>query len=350
MSYQFNDKLKNLKPFQPTAGEFKFRMNANESHFNLADTFAGRFASVVANLDFNRYPDPNAVKLCETFANRHTLNPKNVVAGNGTDEIIGVIVASFLQKGETLLMLEPDFVLGGVYERLYECKVEKLCKDESFLADPEEVLKKLRETGARLLIFSNPCNPTSVGLSREAVLKIVEGTEALVVVDEAYMDFWNQSILDVACNYDNLIVLKTCSHAVGAAAICLSFAVAEERIIQVLKTVKPPYNVNALTQAVGEVILSEKNLLARAVKEISGSRDEFQKGLAALAEEKTDILCCYHSCTNFILLRLRDAQAVYEALLRKSILVYLFGDCLRITVGNAEENKELLRELRQLLK
>ena len=349
MSYQLNDKLKNLKPYQPTQGLYKICLDANESYINFADNFAGRFSSVVSNIDFNRYPDPNATELCRIFAARHGLDPRFVTAGNGSDEIISVIVSAFLEKGETMLTLEPDFPMYSVYGELYECKVAKLYKDENLIITPDEVLAGIKKTGARLLVFSNPCNPTSLGLKRSDVLKIVAGTDALVLVDEAYMDFWSESILDVVCDYDNLIVLKTCSKAVGAAAIRLGFAVANETLTYALKSAKSPYNVNALTQAVGEVILSEKTLLARSVKEILSSRQNLEEALLALAEESQEIIRVYHSCTNFVFMKMKNATAVHEALFKRSISVRLMGEYLRITVGDEDEIKELLRELRQIL-
>lgn len=350
MSYQLNDKLKRLTPYQPNEGEYKIRLDANESFLDFSESFSGRFSSVVSNLDYNRYPDPNSTELCHIFAARHGLDEIFVTAGNGSDELISIIISAFLEKGEAMLVLEPDFSMYAVYGRFFECKVEVLNKHEDLTITPDEVLEAIKKTGARLLIFSNPCNPTSLGFTREDVLKIVTGTDALVVVDEAYMDFWNQSILDVAYAYDNLIVLKTCSKAVGAAAIRLGFAVANSTLTGAIKSAKSPYNVNGLTQAVGKVILSEKMLLARAVKEILAMREKLETGLFALAEEyPREILCVYKSCTNFVFVKMKNAKDVHEALLKKSISVRLMGQYLRITTGADDEIKELLRELKQII-
>lgn len=349
MSYQLNDKLASLVPYQPISGEYKIRLDANESYLNLADVFAERFANVVANLDFNRYPDPYAVKLCKIFAERYSLSPDFITASNGSDEIIGVIVASFLKKGETMLTLAPDFSMYGFYGEMYECKVETLNKEDDLTINADTVLQTLKNTKARLFIFSNPCNPTSLGLSRDDVLKIIQGTNALVVVDEAYMDFWDQSILNTASEYDNVIVLKTCSKAMGAAAIRLGFAIANKTLTNAMRAAKSPYNVNALTQAVGEVILSDKTLLQRQVKDILNSKNALKASLCAIAKEKSDIIKVYNSCTNFILIKMVDAKSVYAALLKKSIAVRCMGQYLRITAGSDEENKELLKELNHIL-
>ncbi|MEG0838244.1 MAG: histidinol-phosphate transaminase [Hydrogenoanaerobacterium sp.] len=350
MSYKINDKIKNITPYQPTDGIYKIKMDANESFINFADNFAGRFSSVVANLDFNRYPDPYATELCRIFAARHDIKKEDVTAGNGSDELISIIVTGFLEKGEAMLTLEPDFSMYRAYGTLSECKVESLNKHTDLTIAPNEVLDAIKKTNARLLVFSNPCNPTSLGLTRSEVLKIVAGTDALVVVDEAYMDFWNESVLNCVNDYDNLIVLKTCSKAVGAAGIRLGFAVANKALTLALKAVKSPYNVNSLTQAVGEVILSEKMLLARAVKEILIQRNILQNELSSLAEVNSNIVCVYKSCTNFIFMKMKNAEAVYKELLKKSIAVRLMGEYLRITVGSSEDNKEFLREFKHILK
>lgn len=349
MSYELNNKLKDLIPYQPISGDYKIRLDANESYINLAEPFAHRIGNVVANLDFNRYPDPYAAKLCQAFAQRYHIDSELVTAGNGSDELISILASCFLEKGDTVLTMIPDFSMYAFYGNLYECKVETLVKSESLKIDPDAVLECLKNTGARMLLFSNPCNPTSIGLKREDVLKIVTGTESLVVVDEAYMDFWDQSVLDAVAEHDNLLVLKTCSKAAGAAAIRLGFAVANPTLTRALRAAKSPYNVNSLTQAVGEIILSEKNLLGRCVKEILHSRDELQQALDELTAKKADIVTVYPSCTNFIFLRMRDAKSVYEALLKRSVAVRWMGDYLRITAGNQEENRTLVKELGSIL-
>lgn len=349
MSYELTGKLRNLVPYQPITGAYKIRLDANESFLPPEKELVERLGNAVSGVDFNRYPDPFATNLCKTFATCYNLDADCVTAGNGSDELIGIILSSFLKRGETVLTLEPDFSMYKFYAALSECQVQSLAKQNDLKIEPDAVLDALKKTGARLLIFSNPCNPTSLGLCRADVLQIIEGTDALVVLDEAYMDFWDESVLQTVCNYDNVILLKTCSKAVGAAAIRLGFAVACKRLTTAIRAAKSPYNVSSLTQAAGEILLLEQSMLQRAVAEILRSRDELQTALDAMEIRKCGINKVYCSCTNFIFLELCDAKMVYEMLLQQSIAVRLMGKHLRITAGTREENAALLAALEQIL-
>ena len=147
------------------------------------------------------------------------------------------------------------FPKGDVYKRqIYENPVLQIPKGEDFRIDPQAVIDEVKRQDVKMLIFSNPCNPTSVGLAAEDVRKIVRGVDALVVLDEAYMDFWDQSLLSEVSDYDNLIILKTCSKAIGMAALRVGFAVANEVITKALKAVKSPYNVNSISQAIARCV------------------------------------------------------------------------------------------------
>lgn len=349
MPYKLTEKLRCLTPYQPISGDYQIRLDANESFLQHEKDFADQLGRAISEVDFNRYPDPYAAKLCGVFAQRYGIDASYVTAGNGSDELIGILMSAFLTRGESILTLQPDFSMYEFYASLSECKVEKLCKGDDLKIDPTLVLDTLKKTGARLLIFSNPCNPTSLGFTCEEVAEIIQGTDALVVVDEAYMDFWDQPILSIVHQYNNAIVLRTCSKAIGAAAVRLGFAISNERITKAIRAAKSPYNVSSLTQSAGEFILSKPDFLDRALQQIICSKNELQLGLEQVAAQCGGITKVYHSCTNFIFLELVDAKKVYEALLDRSIAVRLMGSCLRITAGTNEENRILIESLKQIL-
>jgi histidinol-phosphate aminotransferase len=184
-------------------------------------------------------------------------------------------------------------------------------------------------------------------MSREDVLHIVENTNALVVIDEAYMDFSDQSIMKVAEKYDNLIILKTCSKAWGMAAVRLGFAVSSKKIARALHSVRSPYNVNALTQAAGCVILSKPDYIKKAVEEIKKARDYLYQGLAQL-EGAEGVRRVIKPDTNFIYVEMDDAEFIYEELKKRSVIVRRMGDYLRITAGTKKENDALLQALSEI--
>lgn len=348
--YQLNSKIKDLKPYEPLEGDYRIRLDANESFLSLPTNVMSRMMDAFAYTAFNRYPDPLAVDVCRMFAQYHKIRPENVTAGNGSDELISVLMTAFLMKGDTVLTLSPDFSMYRFYSSLVEVRCVDVVKKSDLTIDVDELISVSNQTGAKMILFSNPCNPTSVGLTREQVRKIIRSVSALVVLDEAYMDFWDQSLIQEAEQYDNLVVLRTCSKAFGLAALRLGFAVANQTITAALRAVKSPYNVNSATQNAAAAVLSYPKQLERAIEKIVDSRIALSQGLQQLLKKKPGRFVLYPSCTNFVLIRLADARAVYEKLLSEGIAVRLMGDTMRITAGSPAENAELLTVLERILR
>lgn len=350
MSYQLCGKVQNLVPYEPNKGEYKIKMDANESWLPLPANIKRRLYQAVKKVALNRYPDPYAQLLCRAAAKYYNVGENNITAGNGSDELISIIIACLLQKNDRVLTFAPDFSMYSFYASLYEIECLTMEKSPDAPFNSEAVLKKMKEEKVRMLIFSNPCNPTSIGISRADVLKIVENTDALVVVDEAYMDFWDQSITDCYHTYNNLIILRTCSKAVGLAGIRLGFALANDTLTKVLRAVKSPYNVNSVTQAIGCEILSHGDFLRQSAMMITASTKLLGADLSALSIQKQDIVKVYPSNTNFVYLRMRSAAETYKALEERGIIVRRLGDYIRITSGSDTDRAALLCALKDILK
>lgn len=344
--YTLAPKAASLTPYDPIAGEYPFRLDANESFLLPTPEDREKMAAAAAATAFNRYPDPLASAPCAAFAKLYDVSPALVTAGNGSDELISVILSTFLQKGEKVLTLSPDFSMYRFYTEITENPCLVLAKGADLRVDVDRVIDTIVREGVRLCIFSNPCNPTSLGLPREEVRRLIRGTDALVVLDEAYMDFYDQSLLPEAGEYDNLIVLRTCSKALGLAALRLGFAVCNERLTGILRAAKSPYNVNAVTQAMAAVVLQNRMYRETYVQDILRSRRELESGLRAL---RTGTV--YPSDTNFVLWELPHAGEVFERLKAAGIVVRCFPENrLRITAGTPAENAALLRSLPQILR
>jgi len=348
MSYELNDKVKNLVPYDAVAGDYKIRLDANESFIDPGEDLGKLFLEAISNVKFNRYPDPMAVELCRKFGLYYGVDPSCVVAGNGSDELITVIMGAFLRSGDKVLAFSPDFSMYQFYGEIYEKKNIIIEKKDDLILTAGDVLDAVYECSPAAIILSNPCSPTSLVMGREDILHIIENTDALVVIDEAYMDFSDQSVMKVAEKYDNLIVLKTCSKAWGMAAIRLGFAVSSKKIIRALHCVRSPYNVNALTQAAGCVIFSNPDYMKNAVEEIKKSRDYLYQGLAQF-EEKEGVVRVVKPETNFVFLELSDAEFVFEELKKRSIIVRRLGSYLRITAGTKKENDALIQALSEII-
>ena len=186
-----------------------------------------------------------------------------------------------------------------------------------------------------------------MGLDRAAVRRLLKSVSALVVLDEAYMDFWNESMLGEFEDYDNLLILKTCSKAFGLAAVRVGFAVGQERLIRAVKAVKSPYNVNSLSQKLAETVLRDNEACDLAFKCILRSKEALYTELKVLEARFAGKLQVVDSVTNFVVVKTEAAGELFRYLLERSVAVRYFANmsALRITAGAAEENAAVLREI-----
>ncbi|MCL2488503.1 MAG: histidinol-phosphate aminotransferase family protein, partial [Oscillospiraceae bacterium] len=341
--YILSQKARSFTPYDPITGNYRVRLDANESFLLPTEADRALMAEAAAAVAFNRYPDPLASGVCGAFAALYGLSPELVTAGNGSDELIFVLMSAFLEKGDRVMPFSPDFAMYRFYADVAETPALVIPKKDDMSVDIDAVIALLRREPVRMLIFSNPCNPTSLGISAAEALRLVEAAaDTLVVVDEAYMDFWDQSLLPRILDYDNLVILRTCSKALGMAALRLGFAVANPAITAVLRAAKSPYNVNAVTQAMAEVAL--RNAVYHKVypELLVQSRRQLEDGL----RHNAGILRVLESRANFVFAQVPDAAGCWNALAERGICVRRFGDrWLRITAGTEWENNQVVGAL-----
>ena len=346
MSYKLNKKLVDLVPYDPITGTYNIRLDANESCFNLSPQLREKICRSISGLDFNRYPDPLSIKPTKAFSELYGVPEEFVSAGNGSDELISIIEGCFFEAGDTIVNVSHDFSMYQFYAQLYEVNVMTYQKEADLTIDPDKLIEFCKANGAKGLIFSNPCNPTSLGLDRDSVRKIITGLgDVLVILDEAYMDFWDQSLLDEVGSYDNLIILKTCSKAIGMAAVRFGFAVANKTITTALRAAKSPYNNDTVAQTIVSDILSEKDYLRECRDIIVANTKQLYADIKALDAKYNCFEAVYEPCTNFVFIKTDKFQEIYKFLLENSIAIRKFGGFLRITAGTAEENAEVIRML-----
>ena len=344
--YQLNEKIKDLKPYDPIQGSYRVRLDANESFLPLPQALVEEAKAAVERTAFNRYPDPAARELCQAFAACYGVQPQQVVAGNGSDELITVLFEAFLEKGDAFATVEPDFSMYAFNGHLHEARHVAIPKGKDLRLDVEAVAAACQREQVKLLIFSNPCNPTSLVCGREEMRKLIDSLpETLVVLDEAYMDFSDQSLLGEVEDHPNLLVLRTCSKAFGMAALRLGFAVCGKTLAGALRAVKSPYNVNSLSQAVGTAVLRRKGELDRALETILRSRDQLYAGLRKLGEKYPGRLRLLPGETNFAALEMEDGPELLGYLDRQGVAIRYTGGLVRVTCGAPEENKIVLEEM-----
>ena len=349
--FELNEKVKNLTPYDPISGEYEIRLDANESFLTFPKDIEDEMLAAARSCALNRYPDPLSTKLIKGFSDYFKVDSDCVTAGDGSDEIISVIMNAFLQKGDKIMTFEPDFSMYRFYAGIAECGCVKFQKNPDDLSvDIDAAIKTANAENVRVIIFSNPCNPTSCIIKKDDVVRLVTGVKSLVVLDEAYMDFdGRESLLSEFENYDNLIILKTCSKALGAAALRLGFAVANKTLTNIIRAVKAPYNVNSVSQAMGAVIFSHPDYIDECIKTVTASKNELYAALNELQKRQPKIEKIYDSHTNFVFIKVGNAREVFEKMKTRGIIIRNMGDCLRITAGTDYENKRVLAELTKIL-
>ena len=346
---KFGEKLKGFEPYEPFKYNGQIRLDANESYTDIPIEIKKQIADKLMNIEFNRYPDPNAVELCSTFGDYYGINSKNIVAGNGSDELISIIIGFVLSKGNRAMVTSPDFSMYRIYFETAEIKCDVYDKNiYDFSFDKGEITEFINKNEIDFFVFSNPCNPTGQMIKTDEVEYILKNTSCMICVDEAYMDFSDSSVLYLIKEYDNLLVLKTLSKNIGLAALRIGFAISNEKNINYIRAAKSPYNVNTLSQQAATVVLKNKDYLNKVTKELIAKRKNLELGLR---EFENDNFYICNSDTNFIYIKTDSADQIYNKLLDNNIVVRCFnGKALRISTGNDQENKALINALRRILK
>lgn len=345
-------KIQALNEYKVFKDESLLVLDANESPFLPDKMILEEFAEAARCLDYNRYPDSTAVKLVQAFSQAMNVPAACVAAGNGSDELISLIISSFLEPGDKVVVATPDFSMYKFYAELHGAQVEVYNKTEDFKIDFDDLITICKKTEVRLLIFSNPCNPTGMLYQKADVERLVKELPILVTVDEAYMEFADdtqQMMTDVE-KYDNLIVLKTLSKAYGLASLRLGFSVANPELTRALLKVKSVYNVNGLSQELGRIMLGHTNLIKENVRRLREQRKILFFELLGLCRDHTFKVFDTH--TNFVLIDAGEsAKKILDSLLAKRIKIRMLeGKYLRITAGTEEENTRFIEEFRNILK
>ena len=302
------------------------------------------------NKPYNRYPDPLQTDLKARIAKIKGVDASRIFLGNGSDEAIDLVYRVFCEPGsDNVVAIEPTYGMYKVCADINNVEYRKVLLDERYQLSAAKLLAACDEN-TKVVWLCSPNNPTGNNLNRSEIETVVKESQCIVVIDEAYADFSeNRSFRKDLALYPNLIVLNTFSKAWGCAALRLGMAFASAEIIELFNKVKYPYNINLLTQEQADKILDRRFEVEDWVRLLLQERAKVMKAFAELPICKK----VYPSDANFFLALVTDAQAVYDYLVEKGIIVRnrtrvaLCNNCLRITIGTKSENIELLSALRQ---
>lgn len=331
-----------LQPYSSARDEFKSTgtemifLDANENPFQT---------------DVNRYPDPQQRNLKAELAKIKGVQTENILLGNGSDEVLDLLFRAFCEpEKDNVITLPPTYGMYSVLANINNIENREVLLTPDFEPDLSEILKSI-DSRTKMIFLCSPNNPTGNSFSEEKILDILENFTGLVVIDEAYIDFSSrESWLQCLNKFPNLVITQTLSKAYGMAGIRLGICFASSEITAILNKIKPPYNVNELSQqraiqrvldqtSVSEeisVILTHRGLLSKALLEVDFVEEVFE------------------SDANFILARVDDAGKRYNDLLKKGVVIRnrssqpLCENTLRFTVGTADENNKLIAALKSL--
>ncbi len=336
------ENVKSLKPYSSARDEYV----SDGSEMIFLDANENPYENGV-----NRYPDPQQRTLKKVLADQKEVTVDNVLLGNGSDEVLDLIFRAFCEpKLDNIITLPPTYGMYKVLANINNIAEREVLLTKTFEPNVPEILDKVDEQ-TKIIFLCSPNNPTGNSFSEENVIQIIESFKGLVVIDEAYIDFSNHPswILKLE-EYPNLIVTQTLSKAYGMAGIRLGLCYASKEIIEILNKIKPPYNVNELTQ---QKALHRVLDVTAITSEVQHILDERKKIIASL-KEVSFIQEIYHTDANFVLVKVDDANKRYEQLLQKGIVVRnrntqpLCENTLRFTVGTSIENEKLMKVLKQL--
>ena len=321
------------------------------------DEYSGKEAHVFLDANenpygapFNRYPDPLQRELKKQISKVKGIPEDMIFLGNGSDEAIDLPYRIFCEPGkDNVVAIEPTYGMYKVCADINDIEYRRVLLDKNFDFKATDLLKAC-DAHTKMIWLCSPNNPTGNSLNRDEIIKVIEGFEGIVIVDEAYSDFAQQKTLRAElAKYPNLIVLNTMSKAWAMAGIRLGMAFATKDIINIYNKVKYPYNVNQLTQQQALEVLKDPFEVDKWVKMLLTERCRLMQAFAELpvCEE------VYKTDANFFLAKVTDAQKIYDYLVDKGIIVrnrsriQLCNNCLRVTIGTKNENNELLAALRQ---
>ncbi len=337
------ENIKSLKPYSSARDEYKdtqihevIFLDANENPFNNG---------------VNRYPDPQQNNVKDILSEIKNINKKNILLGNGSDEVLDLIFRAFCEPNkDNIITLPPTYGMYGVLANINAIENKEVLLNTDFQPKVADILA-VANANSKLLFLCSPNNPSGNSFTVKAVEELLTKFKGLVILDEAYIDFSeHKSWLEKLEKYPNLIITQTLSKAYGMAGIRLGVCYASSEIIQILNKIKPPYNVNELTQLKAIDRLQRIDEVTNEINQLVEERKRLKKELESI----NYIAHIYPSDGNFLLLKVDDATKRYNQLIEYGVVIRnrttqpLCTNCLRISVGISEENQKLMRALKAI--
>lgn len=340
------DNIKNLQEYKPNENTYRIKLDANEGRNFLFGSIKEEGLKFPEGFDINIYPDSQSTLFRHEIGKYLDMDSKYIVAGNGSSEMIELIMKTYIDEGDSIVSFLPTFSMYSIYSQIYGGNFVGVESNKDFSLDIDRLIKKIEQVKPKVVLLCNPNNPTGYLMEKDEIKKILDSTDCIVAVDEAYIEFAEGSMVDEILNYDKLIVLRTLSKALGLAGVRLGYMVANEGIIDLINKAKAPYNLNSISQYIGITALRNKDKIEDYVKEIKIERNFVYEALIQLP------LQVYEANGNFVFFKC-DEKGLGKKLEERGIIIRDFSgdlkDYYRVTIGERWENEEFIKAIKEIL-
>jgi len=342
-------RVQELKSYKAESRIQGIALDKNELPWGLDDEVEEALIKSIKAMKFNRYPDSDYTELKAAISRYAGIDPGSICIGNGSDELISLVLQTFIDPGDTIAIYNPTFAMYKIYGSICGARIWKYDLDNDFELNLDEFIQGLEAEKPKLVFLCNPNNPTGKMLALSDIEEILKNTAGIVVVDEAYFEFSGVTALGLLSAYDNLIILRTFSKAFGLAGLRIGYMLAGPAIISYVDRVRSPFNVNSFAQAAAAEVLKNLDIVMERVETIKSERER----LIVLLKQLKGIQC-FESKSNFILMRSKCSEKINKRLQEAGIFVRRYSspkleDCLRVTIGSRLENDKFYETVKEAL-
>lgn len=347
----YRSELNEMPSYDGVEKNYRIKVNANESTLNLPPLVEERVINRLALLAFNRYPNEEYYSLVEQIAKNFSVEASQILLGGGSSEIIEKVFHAFGSAGHTVVYPQPSFSMYKIYAKAAESEGVPFDLDARFDLNVDAFIKKIHEVNASLAVVCNPNNPTGNALTPAQVEKIAASIDCAFLLDEAYVEFYGRSSVNLVAKYPNLIVARTFSKAYGMAGARVGYMIARPEVTRMINKTFMPYHMNVLTLAAADIVYQMRDEFVPRLQMIIAERKRLFERLKKLSGVEV-----FPSETNFILIRLARAEELKNFLEALDIGVRYFSpstfglkNCLRISIGTRVENDEVFAAIENFL-
>ena len=322
------------------------RLNGNENSYGPSPKVG---PTLGAFDQYNRYPDPQQAELRDALSDYTGAHRNSIVAGNGSDELIDLIIRLFVGKGDKIIEPSPTFGMYGFSARLAQAEIIKVSRDTNFDLDIGKI-KQAWDEKTKVIFIAHPNNPTGNPATRDQILELLD-LDSIIVVDEAYHEYCGETCIDLIDNYPNLIILRTFSKWAGLAGLRIGLGVMNPEIAQLMMTIKPPYNMNRAAEEALKASLKDKDLLLSRITPVIDERERLFRLMTDLPG-----VIPIPSAANFMMLKLPQGKGlnIFHKLASRGILTRCYDypemtDCIRVSIGQPWEVDGFTKALAEIL-